>query len=285
LPHLSFHLKFWYSKVVLDQKGRWCRTFFDRFFRRVSEHPKAVCFIDYEYWYYSYKNLYHILPNPVRWRDELKKSFDLVELFFFGAFEQPDLCTEMPKIRAVSNMIVSTDNQGHFHKKDMTDFIMLDHIYQYAMEDKGGSVYILFTGDGHFQAVTRFLRQKLHKEVVVYGIRGAFSRQLQETAARTVQLPADDEAIRGCYRLIIDNFSYLAEHPQKHVIPTFAGTAAAVARYTGVEEATIRTALQEMLDLGYLVRKDYRVEFNRIVKILAPDWEKLHDAGLWEYPQ
>ena len=58
-----------------------------------------------------------------------------------------------------------------------------------------------------------------------------------------------------------------------------------MARYTGVEEATIRTALQEMLDLGYLVRKDYRVEFNRIVKILAPDWEKLHDAGLWEYPQ
>ena len=56
------------------------------------------------------------------------------------------------------------------YKKDMTDFIMLDYIYQTAALRPEIGVYILFTGDAHFQSVTKYLAQRLGKEVVIYGV-------------------------------------------------------------------------------------------------------------------
>lgn len=257
----------------------------NKILKKGPKKQKAVVFVDYEYWYYSYKNLYHMTPNPGEWYEKLSGQYEIMEMLVFGAFEQEDLKLEMPRIRAVTNTIISTDNQGRFHKKDMTDFIMLDYIYQRAMDDKSRDIYILFTGDGHFQAVTRFLIQRFHKDVVVCGVRNAFSRQLQETATRTIELPAEKDVIEACYPLIVENFSYIADHPEKGILPTFRGTVSAVSRTNGISEAVVHTALQQMLEHGYLNRKDYRVEFNRKIKVIVPDWEKLHDVGLWDYPE
>lgn len=259
-------------------------TIFERLFRRMGQKPRAVVFVDYEHWYYSYKKLYHMEPDLRGWYDELARTYEIAELMFFGAFAQADLKYEAPKIRALTNTIIATDNKSPFHKKDMTDFIMLDYIYQRELENDRNEVYVIFTGDGHFQSVVRYLTQKRHKTVVVYGVREAFSRQLQAAATNAVQLPAEGTVIAACYRLIVDNFNYIAEHPEKRIIPTFQNTVAAVARHSGMGEQIVHAALQQMLDLGYVRRGDYRVEFNRTIKALSPDWEKLHTAGLWEYP-
>ena len=38
-----------------------------------------------------------------------------------------------------------------------------------------------------------------------------------------------------------------------------------------------------MMQKGYIYQKMQRVDFNRSVKVLAADWEKLAEDGLWKF--
>ena len=140
-------------------------------------------------------------------------------------------------------------------------------------------VYILFTGDGHFHSVVKYLTQRLQKKVVVYGVTGAFSNQLQAVASEAHGLPTEEEAFTDYAKMVVQNMAYVST--KQSIIPSFNGTVAAVCRRYGVKDEPIRRVLKTMLDQGLLVQKDFRVEFNRKVKIIAPDWDALEKAGLW----
>ena len=79
--------------------------------------------------------------------------------------------------------------------------------------------------------------------------------------------------------MIVQNMAYVST--KQSIIPSFNGTVAAVSRRYSVKEEPIRKVLKTMLDQGLLVQKDFRVEFNRKVKIITPDWDALEKAGLW----
>ena len=49
----------------------------------------------------------------------------------------------------------------------------------------------------------------------------------------------------------------------------------------GVPEDTVRAALQEMLDKGYVYQKEIPISFNRKIKIVCANWELLIKDGLW----
>lgn len=92
---------------------------------------------------------------------------------------------------------------GGYFKKDFTDFIMLDKIYQTAYSDKDIDTYIIFTGDSHFTSVVLFLKNVCRKKVVVYGVKNAFSGQLM-TAASKSRVIEPDELSPLC-RAIVEN--------------------------------------------------------------------------------
>ena len=79
------------------------------------------------------------------------------------------IADSLNSVRAMTNTVISTQQSSPHHKKDMTDFIMLDYIYQVSAERSDVGTYILFTGDGHFQSVVKYLTQKMGKRVIVYG--------------------------------------------------------------------------------------------------------------------
>lgn len=243
--------------------------------------PKTVIFVDYEHWYYSYKKLFFMEPDPAAWKRKLDEEYDIEDILIFADFGYEGIRAELPKLRTVTNTIIETQNAFGRYKKDMTDFIMLDYIYQTAALKPEFDTYILFTGDGHFQSVVKYLVQRQKKNVVVYGVEGATSNQLKTVATSCFELPEDGMKDLPIRQMIVANLAYTSEHPE--IIPTFMGTVSAVSRRNEVPDYRVKTVLQEMLDSGLLYRKDYRVDFNRKVKVIAPDWEKLHDAGLWEY--
>lgn len=248
-------------------------------FMRKKKAKAAIAFVDYEYWFYSYQNLFGLKTDPLAWRGELEKEYQLVDLMVFGDFSNPKLSAELPKLREATNTIVETGNSDSHRKKDMTDFIMLDYIYQTVVTRRDIDTFILFTGDGHFQSVVKYMTQQLKKNVVIYGIKNSFSNQLKTVATKSIQIPEEDEVLRGYFTMIISNLAYVANNPK--IIPTFRGTAEAVARKNNVSEDGVKVVLRQMIEDGYLYQRLHRVAFNQNVKIIVPNWEKLIRDGYW----
>lgn len=140
---------------------------------------------------------------------------------------------------------------------------------------------LIFSGDGHFSSVVSFLRNKCHKEVVVYGIRTSFSSQLKSIATRFVELPLEQELSRFYYRSIYRKISELYA-ARKNANPTFRATATALASSLGVDREIISRAMQEMLAEGYLYQARKPMSDGRVIKILKIDSEKTAAAGFFE---
>ena len=243
----------------------------------MRNRKKTMAFVDYEYWFYSCKTRHHTKPELTAWRDELKERYYIDEIMVFGDFTEPEIKTELTRLREITSTIIETGNTYQNRKKDMTDFVMLDYIYQCAATRRDIKRYIIFTGDGHFQSVVRYLVQKKGCEVIVYGIRDTFSRQLRDSATLTVELPCDDPLV-SYYRMIVRNIAYVKTDPSK--IPSFNGTVTAVAMANGVPKDRVRTALINMMNKGYIIQRDYIVEPGKKIKILDADWEFLASNGL-----
>jgi len=129
--------------------------------------PTAAVFVDYEHWYISLHRMYQIRPNLQAWMADMKENYDILDVTFFADFSNQHLANEVPRIREITNNIIFTAPTGTgAHKKDFTDFIMLDHIYQRAMSSKEIDTFIIFSGDGHFSSVVSFLKTILIKRSV-----------------------------------------------------------------------------------------------------------------------
>lgn len=243
--------------------------------------PKAIAFVDYEHWYYSYQMLFGLKPEPADWRRKLEQEYQLDDVMVFADFGHKGIKEELTKLRSMTNTIIETQQTFNHYKKDMTDFIMLDYIYQTAALKPDIIKYILFTGDGHFQSVIKYLVQKLGKEVIVFGVKDAFSNQLKAVASESIGLPASGNVLKGYYRMIVENMAYVTEH--SNIIPTFLGTVSAVANRNDAPEALIHAALQEMMEKGWVYQREQKVSFNRKIKVIAANWDALEKAGLWSF--
>ncbi len=241
---------------------------------------KAIAFVDYEHWYYACRHLFRIVPDPISWRKELDERYSIEKIFIFGDFSNEKMSEGLDKLHAVSDAVISTQQPSNRHKKDMTDFIMLDYIYQVSFEEPEIGTYIIFTGDGHFQSVVKYLVQKRGKKVVVYGVTNATSSRLKDVATEVYEIPAAKEVIQSRYQMIVENLAYVFNHDE--IIPSFKATVAAVARRNDVPEDEVTIAVQEMLEKGLLCQKDRRVDFNHTVKVLSANWDALIEAGLWK---
>lgn len=246
-----------------------------------DKKPKAIAFVDYEHWYISYDKMYHIKPDLHSWAEQLNQQYDMVGMHFFADYSDPRIASEVQRIREITNSIIETQNTSLYHKKDMTDFIMLDYIYQEALDGYLPDVIILFTGDGHFQSVVKYLVNKRKKKVVVYGVRDAFSNQLKTVASSYVEMPNQETVKNDFYEMIVKNFDYIATHPEKNIKATFNNTVAIVARVNHTDYSKVKKALSEMIYKGYILQKSTDIQ-GKTIKLLSPNWDKLICDGLYK---
>ncbi len=260
------------------------------FFKRSSERkknkfPKAVAFVDYEHWYYSLGNLHSQTPNVREWRDMLSEKFDIDEMYFFADFAGTALQGEVSKIREVTNFIIETGTQSK--TKDFTDFIMLDHIYRTAMTRNDIETYIIFSGDGHFASVVRFLTSKKKTDVAIYGVRNAVSQQLKNSATTVTELPARNESLLGYYFPILSSLALLEERRKssgKRAYATYKATSEAVAGRYDLPYSEVSSALSQMMTDGYIEQHSERVG-GRELKVIGVNWKKAEKDGIWAGPQ
>ena len=235
-----------------------------------------MAFVDYEHWYISLKNNFGLQPNIKGWFEELNTKYNLSEVSFFADFSHKSLADEIRRIRLFSNKIIDTRNP-YGVKKDFTDFILLDNIYQKALSSDDIKVFILFSGDGHFSSVTSFLKNFYHKEVVIYGIRDSFSKSLQETASHCVTLPTEQDIHGSFYRLI---FEYLKESPN----PRFDDAIASVMKKSrGATKQQVTASLKKLIENDYISERTLGVRGRGVTQkkqlSLFVDWDRVQKSG------
>lgn len=247
--------------------------------KRNTKKKKAIAFVDFEHWYISLEKLHKQKPDIRAWRDELAEKYDIADIYFFADFSNPSLRSEIEKIRQVTNLIIETKNASNFYKKDFTDFIMLDNIYQAAIDRKNIDTFVIFSGDGHFSSVATYLRTRCNKEVGIYGIRDAISTQLKNVASWVNEIPAPSERLQGYYYPILQNLKNLEER-SKSSYPSFKATSEYVAKYYVLDQNEVREAMQEMIKKGYLYQTEENVS-GRSIRVLRANWSLAASDGIW----
>ena len=246
-----------------------------------KKKSKAAVFVDFEHWSIAYDNVYRMNPDIDRFYRDLTEKYEIKKIKFFGDFMNPTLERQMNEIRKVTNDIIDTHNPDAF-RKDYTDFIMLDYIYQCAVDEKKIDTYILFTGDGHFSSVLHYLKNKLKKRVIVFGVRDCISSKLRNSADEVVEYPELTAQRNKYYDMIIENFRYINRHRDKMIYPTFLSTVTAVARLNNVSDEDVRNALQELIDKKIIYKTETVVnQGENTVRILRLDKGKAIAAGLY----
>ena len=69
-------------------------------FKTKSNINKALVFVDYEYWFYTYKNLLNLEPNTKSWRQELDDNYSVLDILVFLFSKLLMVCFETPILSA-----------------------------------------------------------------------------------------------------------------------------------------------------------------------------------------
>ena len=237
----------------------------------------AAVFVDYEHWFYAYNNIYNLKPNVSEWYDEIKDQYDVKSIKFFGDFSENNIKKELPKLEKITDGIVHTASMKDGVDKDFTDVIILDAIYRQAAQDKSPDVFIIFTGDAHFDYVIRYLRE-IKKRVLVYGVKKSLSARLRSSANAYVEMPRNSQEFSQYYDMIFSSLSHVANNKKK---ATYWRTTTNVSTYNKISQDRIQAALDYLIKNRYIIEYDARHNGN-VVKILSVDWKKVNADNIWE---
>ena len=232
----------------------------------------AFVFIDYESIFVSFSKHYSVAPPLGSLFDEIKSSGKIARIRAFGDFSKPDMSQERNRIRTITSDIIDCGHESAYNKKDYTDFIMLDHIYQEAIQNPQIEQYIIFTGDGHFASAATFLRTHMDKLVGIYGVDGTLSNQLRECASWVKSIRAIDDDITVYRDRLLKNLERTIEGGK---IPSFMKTVEHAARTYGGDYYLYERALAQLIEEGYISREVCTAFPDREFMMLVPDWDKM----------
>ncbi len=237
-----------------------------------KKKESAVVFVDYEYMQISFKNKHRINPPVADWYHELEEQYQIRDIYFFADFTNHAIRNNLDEIRKITSNTIDTQNTASRHKKDFTDFFILDQIYQMAFDRRSPGTFIIFTGDGHFSAAVRFLINKCGKKVVIYGIEDTISNTLKTVATQYVIYPTYNKLKRLYYPTLAKCMQTMLDQSYQYL--TFMVVVKYVFEQTQINQTAIHDALEQMIADGYVSLKE-TYHRRRKTRILSPDWDRI----------
>lgn len=232
----------------------------------------AVAFVDYEHWFYSYANKFGMEPNIQEWYDEIESEYKVKDVFFYGDFNNHAIGDELKRLLKFTKNVVHTASMKDGVDKDFTDFIILDAIYRAAAQKHSPDVFIIFTGDGHFDLAVKYLRE-LGKKVIIYAVKHALSNKLKSSANSYVEMPRQSQEHMYYIEMILNAMRHLKA---KGKVATYRRTVENVAEYNKVSRERVKTALDGLISQKYLYEEESEFK-GHIQKILKADWKRIDD--------
>lgn len=243
-----------------------------------NKKPKAAVFVDYEHWYYGYRNKFQMKPNIEDWVEELENEYEISKIYIFGDFSKHNIGTDFKRLKGITKNIIHTASDKEGVDKDFTDIIILDAIYRNAAEKNKDDVYVIFTGDAHFTKVVEYLKEK-NKKVVIYGVKYGFSNKLKSVATSYVEMPRQSQEKNHYYDLILASLARLRNKPKTLV--TYWKTINSVASYNHVPDEKVKMALDNLLKQKYLYEKQITGYKGKKFTVLKADWKRMEAEGIW----
>lgn len=249
-------------------------------FRVLTEPPEnakllnTIVFVDYESLYISFTKQYFSAPPLNDIVSEMKNNGKIIKINVFGDFTKPGLSQERNRIRTITSNIIDCGNESGIIKKDFTDFIMLDHIYQEVIQNPSVEQFIFFTGDGHFSSAATFLRNYMDKTVGVYGVSGTLSRQLRDCSTWAAELSVSD-GDDSVY--LVNLLKNLKSAVERDLHPTFLKTVEHTVRTYGGDRYRYERILSKLVDGGYIKHEMCTAYPDREFRMLVIDWERVNE--------
>ena len=234
-----------------------------------NDKQTAVAFVDYEHWFYSYTNKFNMSPNVDEWYNEICSEYKLENLYFYGDFNNRVIGPELEKLSKYTRNVIHTASMKDGVDKDFTDFIILDAIYREAAKKKSPDVFIIFTGDGHFDLAVKYLRE-LNKKVIIYAVKFALSNKLKSSAN---SMPRQTQEQQFYINLIIDSLKRLKNMDK---VATYWKTVNSVAEYNKISPERIQMTLDGLLNQKYLYEEESEFR-GRKQRILKADWKRIEE--------
>ena len=247
-------------------------------FKKKGGKPKAAIFVDYEHWYYGYRNNFQMKPNIEEWLKELEDEYEISRLYIFGDFSKYNIGMDLERLKSLTKNVIHTASEKDGVDKDFTDVIMLDAIYRSVADKENEEVYVLFTGDAHFTKVVQYLKE-LGKKVVIYGVKYGFSNRLKSEATSYVEMPRQSQEKNHYNELILTSLNRLRNKPKTTV--TYGKTVKSVSDYNHVPYEKVKLALDNLLKQKYILEKEQMGYRGHMVTVLEVDWDRLNADGLW----
>lgn len=219
-------------------------------------------FVDYEHWYYGYRNNFQMKPNIEEWLKELEDEYEISRLYIFGDFSKYNIGMDLERLKSLTKNVIHTASEKDGVDKDFTDVIMLDAIYRSVADKENEEVYVLFTGCTFYKSCTVF--ERVGKKVVIYGVKYGFSNRLKSEATSYVEMPRQSQEKNHYNELILTSLNRLRNKPKTTV--TYGKTVKSVSEYNHVPYEKVKLALDNLLKQKYILEKEqmgYRAYGNR----------------------
>jgi len=238
-----------------------------------NEKSRVVVFVDFDHWHVSLKSSFNVEADIRILLNDLTAKYGTAEIHVFGDFTGLD--SKLGELALMTENVY--DVQGE--RKGEKDILVLDRLYRCGMQYKDtDTTVILISGSGRYALAVRSLRDVCNLKVGIYGVRGATSGLLKESANWAFELP-NDEYISILFPLIIRNCVHLSE---KDVNPTFRTTVDAVSSFNNVPPHLIESAVAKMLELGYLYQKQKVLRSLDTIKVICANWELMIKDGIYD---
>lgn len=247
-------------------------------YKRKNDLPRAVAFVDYEHWYISLEKLHGLRPNIEAWFDDLREICNIEEVTFFANFSKfNEKEVETKRIRAFTNKIIDTYNPDAYFKKDYSDFIILDNIYQKAFGNNDIDLFIIFTGDGHFSSVTAFLKNFCNKEVGIYAVEGSLNNNLIKSADWTRLVPNDKDFHAAIHNAILTSIKKNEKNPASL---TFTRITEIASNEYKLDYQIVRKHLSDLIEKEYISQKQKRFGQSNL-RVIEANWKAIEQDSIW----
>lgn len=249
---------------------------------------RTMVFVDYESWFYGLHNQFNAETDVNGWFKDLKTKGVIDDIYIFGDFENNKMIAQdRLKLRTLTSNIIDCANFES--KKDYTDFIILDRIYQTVIRNSFTEQYIIFSGDGHFSNVAAFLKNFEDKVVGIYAVNGTLSQQLRNSAswvelvspasienaaAGAVAIDTTGEREDSYYENLI--LEYIETNQASTTfVPTFTNTVSNVSTAASVSREIIAEHLKKLIDGNIVTQRLQKTYCGKVLKGLSVNKKEL----------